>query len=303
MKKRVPIKYIDIIKDMYDGIVANVRTYGGIISNFSITIGLHQGSALSLFLFAIVMDELTRAIQDKIPWCMLFTDDIVLVDETRAGINVKLELWSETLESRGFKLSRVKTEYMECKFSKQGIRDYSIIRLDGQKILMSSHFKYLGSIIQKDGEINSEVNHKIQAGWLKWRSATGVLCDRNIPLWLKRKFYRTSIRPALLYGTEYWAIKRYHAQKISVAKMHMLLWMYDNMRRDKVRNENICTKINVASIEEKIRENYLRCFGHVPCRPTDALVRRVELIKLGQVKRAQGDQKNMDGGNTTGYRG
>ena len=41
------------------------------------------------------------------------------------------------------------------------------MRLDGQEISMSSHFKYLGSIIQKDGEIDSDVNHRIQAGWLK----------------------------------------------------------------------------------------------------------------------------------------
>jgi len=34
---------------------------------------------------------------------MLFVDDIVLVDETRAGANVKLELWRQTLESRGFR--------------------------------------------------------------------------------------------------------------------------------------------------------------------------------------------------------
>ena len=54
--------------------------------------------------------------------------------------------------------------------------------LDGQEILVSSYFKYLGSIIQKDMEIDSDVNHRIQAGWLKWRSATGVLCDHNIPL-------------------------------------------------------------------------------------------------------------------------
>ena len=47
------------------------------------------------------MDELTRAIQDEIPWYMLFADDIVLVDETRTGINTKLELWRQTLESRG----------------------------------------------------------------------------------------------------------------------------------------------------------------------------------------------------------
>ena len=28
------LKYIDIIKDMYDGVVANVRTCGGITSDF-----------------------------------------------------------------------------------------------------------------------------------------------------------------------------------------------------------------------------------------------------------------------------
>jgi len=60
--------------------------------------------------------------------------------------------------------------------------------------------KYLGFIIQMDGEINSDVSHRIQAGWLKWRSAIGVLCDRNIPLWLKENFYQTAIMSALLYG-------------------------------------------------------------------------------------------------------
>jgi len=92
MKMGVHIKYIDITRDMYVGVVANVRTCGGITSDFFITIGLHQGSALSSFLFAIMMDEITRAIQNKISWCMLFSDDIVLVDETRSGVNAKLEL-------------------------------------------------------------------------------------------------------------------------------------------------------------------------------------------------------------------
>ena len=41
-EKRSPIKYIDIIRDMYDGVMANVRLCGGITSDFSITIELHQ---------------------------------------------------------------------------------------------------------------------------------------------------------------------------------------------------------------------------------------------------------------------
>ena len=64
------------------------------------------------------------------------------------------------------------------------------------------------------------------------------------------------MRPALLYDTECWVIKRYYAQKMSVAEMCMLRLMCDNTR-DKVRTENIRIKIGVAHIEEKMRENRL----------------------------------------------
>ena len=62
---------------------------------------------------------------------------------------------------------------------------------------------------------------------------------------------------SLLYRTECWAIKRYYAQKMSVAGMCMFCWMCGNTMRDKVRNEDICTKIGAAPIEEKMRKNRL----------------------------------------------
>lgn len=46
---------------------------------------------MSLYLFALVMDEFTEDVQGDIPWCMLFADDVVLVDESRTGLNRKLE--------------------------------------------------------------------------------------------------------------------------------------------------------------------------------------------------------------------
>ncbi|KAH1206126.1 Craniofacial development protein 2 [Glycine max] len=66
---------------------------------------------------------------------------------------------------------------------------------------------------QDDGEIEGDVNHRIQAGWMKWRKASGVLCDAKVPIKLKGKFYRTAIRPAILYGTECWAVKSQHENK------------------------------------------------------------------------------------------
>jgi hypothetical protein len=56
-------------------------------NDFSINIGLHQGSALSHYLFSLVMDGVTRDIQGDIPCCMLFTDDVVLVDESRTSVH------------------------------------------------------------------------------------------------------------------------------------------------------------------------------------------------------------------------
>ncbi|KAL4198768.1 hypothetical protein AMTRI_Chr03g47660 [Amborella trichopoda] len=94
---------------MYDGTVTSVRTTSGETSEFSVTIGLHQGSTLSLYLFVLVMDYLTRHLQDEGPWCMLFVDDIVLIDETQNDINTKLELWRDALESKCFKISQIKT--------------------------------------------------------------------------------------------------------------------------------------------------------------------------------------------------
>jgi hypothetical protein len=146
---------------MYKDAMRFVRTCDGDTSDFPIKIGLHQRSALSPYLFALVMDEVTRDIQGDIFWCMLFADDVVLVDESREGINRKLELWKYTLESKGFRLSRTKIEYMMCVFSATRHEDGDVT-LDGKE-----SFQYLGSMLQKDGDIDEDVGHRISAGWLK----------------------------------------------------------------------------------------------------------------------------------------
>jgi hypothetical protein len=92
-KYKVRTKYIILIKDMHNSVVTSVRTSDGDINDFPINIGLHQGSGLSHYLFALVIDEVIRDIQGDIPWCILFIDDVVLVDESRTGVGQKLELW------------------------------------------------------------------------------------------------------------------------------------------------------------------------------------------------------------------
>jgi hypothetical protein len=51
-KYKVPTKYVMLIKDMYDKVVTSVRASDGDTNVFLINIGLHQGSALSSYLFS-----------------------------------------------------------------------------------------------------------------------------------------------------------------------------------------------------------------------------------------------------------
>ena len=51
-----------------------------------------------------------------------------------------------------------------------------------------SKFMYCGSIIQNDKEIEGDVNHGIEVGWMKWTIDLGVICNKKVSLEFKGKF-------------------------------------------------------------------------------------------------------------------
>jgi hypothetical protein len=77
---------------------------------------------------------------------MLFADDVVLVDENRTEVNRKLKLWRQTLESKGFRVSRTKTEYMRCDFGTT-TQEEGDVSLEGQVVPRKDTFRYLGSML------------------------------------------------------------------------------------------------------------------------------------------------------------
>ncbi|KAK3565210.1 hypothetical protein QTP86_001021 [Hemibagrus guttatus] len=111
-KSGVAEKYVRVVQDMYERSRTVVRCAVGQTEEFKVEVGLHQGSALSPFLFAIVMDQLSEEVRQESPWTMMFADDIVICSESREQVEESLERWRFALERRGMKVSRSKTEYM-----------------------------------------------------------------------------------------------------------------------------------------------------------------------------------------------
>jgi hypothetical protein len=57
-------------------------------------------------------------------------------------------------------------------------------------------------------------------------------------------------RPAMLYGTECWAVKNQHENQVSVAEM-MLCWMSGKTRRDRIRNDTISERVGGSAYSRK----------------------------------------------------
>ncbi|KAK3542088.1 hypothetical protein QTP86_013386 [Hemibagrus guttatus] len=197
-KSGVAEKYVRVVQDMYEMSRTVVRCAVGQTEEFKVEVGLHQGSALSPFLFAIVMDQLSEEVRQESPWTMMFADDIVICSESREQVEENLERWRFALERRGMKVSINKTEYM-CVNEREGS---GTVRLQGEEVKKVQEFKYLGSTVQSNGDCGKEVKKRVQAGWNGWRKVPGVLCGQKISARIKGKVYRTVVRPAMLYGLE-----------------------------------------------------------------------------------------------------
>ena len=84
---------------------------------------------------------------------------------------------------------------MECKFRKRRNNEQCVITLNGQQIPVTECFKYLGSIIQKDGEIDGDVNHRIKEGvnkkvelWRQTLEVRGFRLSRSKTEYMECKF-------------------------------------------------------------------------------------------------------------------
>ncbi|KAK3559330.1 hypothetical protein QTP86_012758 [Hemibagrus guttatus] len=163
-KSGVAEKYVRVVQDMYERSRTVVRCAVGQTEEFKVEVGLHQGSALSPFLFAIVMDQLSEEVRQESPWTMMFADDIVICSESREQVEENLERWRFALERRGMKVSCSKTEYM-CVNEREGSGK---VRLQGEEekkykrhLSTTSNSQTPNSTMAKTKELSKDTRNKI----------------------------------------------------------------------------------------------------------------------------------------------
>ena len=79
---------------------------------FEVKVGMHEGSVLSPFLFAVVVDVVTEFTRESALSELLYADDLVLMSETTEGLRDKFLKWKEVFENKGLKVILGKTKVM-----------------------------------------------------------------------------------------------------------------------------------------------------------------------------------------------
>ncbi|KAK3560072.1 hypothetical protein QTP86_033795 [Hemibagrus guttatus] len=278
-KSGVAEKYVRVVQDMYERSRTVVKCAVGQTEEFKVEVGLHQGSALSPFLFAIVMDQLSEEVRQEPPWTMMFADDIVICSESREQVEESLERWRFALERRGMKVSRSKTEYM-CVNEREGS---GTVRLQGEEVKKVQEFKYLGSTVQSNGECGKEVI-----------PGKGVACGAP-PTMAKKtpsgrgKGERTDAMAALQAANEELRAKLTDIQ-IELQQEKNKVSKLEREKMQEVRHEQHKSAAAVSELRAKLHEEKLRELHSIRetlLRQHESELLRVIKIKDGEIQRLQ----------------
>jgi len=283
-KRNVPEKLVRLVKATYDNAETVVRTTHGQTEPFKIKVGLHQGSALSPFLFLVVLDTISKEFRTGLPRELLFADDLVLIAESEEEAQEMWLKWQSGMARHGLKANTSKTVVMVSSKNKVST---TIVDNKNTKLHQVGKFKYLGTSMSESGGSEEAVKARVSAAWAKWRELNGVIYDKKMPRNLKMKIYKSIIRPVLLYGAEVWALRKKEERLLETTEMKMLRRIKGVTLRDKERSKDIRRELRIDSITWKIRQIRMRWFGHVTRMEDDNQVKKVMCMEISG-KRSRG---------------
>ena len=104
---------VRLVEGMYMGMKGRVLVSPGMSEEFSVNIGLRQGSALSPLMFIMVMELVSRKVILRGGMGrMLYVVDLAVVVESGWEMQEVLGEWKETFGKHGLKMSMEETELM-----------------------------------------------------------------------------------------------------------------------------------------------------------------------------------------------
>ena len=208
----IPDHLTCLLRNLYAGQEAKVRTGHGTTNLFQIGKGVRQVCILSPCLFNLYAEYIMRnagleeaqagiKIAERNIHNLRYADDTTLMAESEEELKSLLMKVKEESEKVGLKLSIQKTKIM----ASGPITSWEI---DGETVETVADFIFLGSKITADGDCSHEIKRRLLLGRKVMTNLDSIFKSRDITLPTKVHLIKAMVFPLVMYGCESWTIKK-----------------------------------------------------------------------------------------------
>ena len=285
----IPDHLACLLRNLYAGQEATVRTGHGTTDWFQIGKGVRQGCVLSPCLFNFYAEYIMRnagleEAQAEIKIAgrninnLKYPDDTILMAESEKELKSLLMKMKEESEKVGLKLNIQETKIM----ASGPINSWEI---DGETVETVADFIFLVSKITADGDCSHEIKRRLLLGRKVMINLDSILKSRDITLPIKIRLVKAMVFPVIMYGCESWTVKKAECQRIDAFE----LWCWRRLLRvpwtARRSNQSILKEISPGcSLEGLMLKLKLQYFGHLMQR-ADSLEKTLMLGKTESRKR------------------
>ena len=214
-----------VVKRLNSNLKTTIQTKHGPTRQINIKDSIRQGGVLSVILYALLMDEISKDIhaadiginipntECKVP-CLLWMDDVVLIEQTCNIMQNLLDITRDTSQKYHIEFGMPKTNYLRTSKKKDTIE----LKLGDNIIKETEKYAYLGEINNKRMNLKDQllrIEGKVEAAY---QTLIAVAEDRHFKgikmesIW---KLVKACIIPIITYACETWEPNKQEMKKLN----------------------------------------------------------------------------------------
>uniref|UniRef100_A0A8B9X070 RNA-directed DNA polymerase n=1 Tax=Bos mutus grunniens TaxID=30521 RepID=A0A8B9X070_BOSMU len=284
----IPDHLTYLLRNLYAGQEATVRTGHGTTDWFQIVKGVQQGCTLSPCLFNLYAEYIMRnagleeaqagiKIAGRNINNLRYADDTTLMAESEEELKSLLMKMKEESEKVGLMLNIQKPKIM----ASGPMTSWEIY---GETVETVSDFIFGGSKITADGDCSHEIKRCLLLGRKVMTNLDSIFKSRDITLPKKVRLVKAMVFPVVMYGCESWIVKKAERRRMDAFE----LWCWRRLLRVPwtARRSNQCILKEISpgcSSEGLMLKLKLQYFDH--------LMQRVDSLKKTHAGRDWGQEE------------
>ena len=203
----------NIVRKLNTNLKANIKTKDGMTDPITIKDSIRQGGVLSVMMYALVMDEIAKKLNEeeqgcKIPGsdkkvgCLLWMDDVVLMNETPQGLQEMLTTTNIVAKKYHIHFGKEKSKIMTTDKNKT-----HTFYLGNMQLEYTETYKYLGESLHYKQKLSDHIKQMRGKTEGALQTILTIAKDPNLKgiemetVW---KLFETCITPIMTYGCETW---------------------------------------------------------------------------------------------------